>query len=116
MSDSSSDSSNSSPSDSGCSSTDEHEPSKKLQSLQQCPEWIKLAELMLVMVPYSIEDERMFFALKYLKSPQRNSLKEKHTNVCARGFIMEYDFMSIPYPDAIGRWLYAKKKRGRYGL
>eukprot|EP00983_Pelagomonas_calceolata_P051699 1142527-Pelagomonas_calceolata.AAC.4 len=66
------------------------------------------------MVPGSVEDERMLSALKYLKSPQRNSLKEMHTNVCARGFkSMEYDFMFFPYPDAIGRWLDAKKKRGR---
>eukprot|EP00983_Pelagomonas_calceolata_P087828 1157046-Pelagomonas_calceolata.AAC.2 len=33
------------------------------------------------MVPGSVEDERMFSALKYLKSPQRSSLKEKHVNV-----------------------------------
>eukprot|EP00983_Pelagomonas_calceolata_P005200 169717-Pelagomonas_calceolata.AAC.3 len=42
---------------------------------------MKLAELVLVMVPGSVEDQRMFSALKYLTSPQRSSLKEKHTNV-----------------------------------
>ena len=44
---------------------------------------MKLAELVLVMVSGSVEDERMFSALKYLKSPQRNKLKEMHINVCA---------------------------------
>eukprot|EP00983_Pelagomonas_calceolata_P039782 1137333-Pelagomonas_calceolata.AAC.22 len=76
---------------------------------------MKLAELVLVMVPGLVEDERMFSALKYLKNPQRNSLKKKHTDVCARGFkSMEYDLTSFPYSDASGRWLDAKKKRGRY--
>ena len=44
---------------------------------------MKLAELVLVIVPGSVEDERMFSALKYLKSPQPNKSKEMHINVCA---------------------------------
>eukprot|EP00967_Tisochrysis_lutea_P031168 scaffold36706_cov14-Tisochrysis_lutea.AAC.1 len=69
------------------------------------------------MVPGSVKDEWMFSALKFLKSPQRNSSKEKHTNVCARGSkSMEYDFALFPYPDTMGRWLDAKQKHGRYGL
>eukprot|EP00983_Pelagomonas_calceolata_P084446 1156361-Pelagomonas_calceolata.AAC.7 len=79
------------------------------------PEWMKLAELVLVMVPGSVQDERMFFALKYLRSPQRKKLKEMHINVCARGFkSMECNLSSFPYPDAIGRWLDAAKKHGRH--
>eukprot|EP00983_Pelagomonas_calceolata_P002544 85501-Pelagomonas_calceolata.AAC.2 len=73
---------------------------------------MKLAELVFVIVPGLVENEHVFSALKRLKSPQRNSLKEKHTNVRARGFkSMEYDLMSFPYS---GRWLDAKKKCGRY--
>eukprot|EP00983_Pelagomonas_calceolata_P079779 1154864-Pelagomonas_calceolata.AAC.2 len=65
----------------------------------RCPEWMKLTELV----------------LSWCLSPQRSSLKEKHINVCAQGFkSIELDFMSFPYPDAIGRWLDAKKKHGRY--
>eukprot|EP00983_Pelagomonas_calceolata_P122148 1160879-Pelagomonas_calceolata.AAC.7 len=65
---------------------------------------MKLAELVLVMVPESVEDEHMFSALKYLKIPQRNKLMEMHINVCARGFkSMECNLSSFPYPDAIGR-------------
>eukprot|EP00983_Pelagomonas_calceolata_P109909 1159611-Pelagomonas_calceolata.AAC.8 len=134
MSDGSSDSSISV---SGCSTTDEQGPERKKQASEpatvaskaaefwaqleskgdcfRCPEWMKLAELALVMVPGSVEDEHMFSTLKFLNSTQ--PLQEKHTNVCARGFKrMEYDLMSFPYPDAIGWWLDAKKKRGRYGL
>eukprot|EP00983_Pelagomonas_calceolata_P079588 1154750-Pelagomonas_calceolata.AAC.4 len=66
------------------------------------------------MVPGLVEDKCMFSALNYLKSPQRSSLKEKHINVCAREFkSMKFDFMSYPYPDAIGRWLDDKKKCAR---
>jgi hypothetical protein len=32
------------------------------------PEWVKLAELVMVLVPGSVEDERMFSAMKYLKN------------------------------------------------
>eukprot|EP00983_Pelagomonas_calceolata_P012212 390701-Pelagomonas_calceolata.AAC.1 len=42
---------------------------------------MKLAELVLVLVPGSVESERMSSALKYPKSPRHSSLKEKHTNV-----------------------------------
>ena len=132
-----SDSSSDSSSDSGCSSAGEEEPARKEQAAEpatvasraaefwaklestggcfRCAEWMKLAELVLVMVPGSVEDERMFSALKFLKSPQRSSLKEKHINVCARGCKSnEFELMSFPYPDAVGRWLDAAKKRGRY--
>eukprot|EP00983_Pelagomonas_calceolata_P014747 468520-Pelagomonas_calceolata.AAC.1 len=64
---------------------------------------MKLAELVLVMVPGSVEDERMLSALKCLKSPQRNKLKEMHINVYARGFkSMGCNLSSFPYPDAFG--------------
>eukprot|EP00983_Pelagomonas_calceolata_P113209 1159961-Pelagomonas_calceolata.AAC.10 len=105
MSDRSSDSSNSSLSNSGCSSADEQEPARKKQALEPA-----------TMASKAVEGWVAFSALKRLKSPQHNSLKEEHTNVCARGFkSMECDFMSFPYPDAIGRWLDAKQRRGRYG-
>eukprot|EP00983_Pelagomonas_calceolata_P033638 1053170-Pelagomonas_calceolata.AAC.5 len=68
------------------------------------------------MVPGSVEDERMFSAMKYLKNPQRSSLKEQHLTACARAFkSKEFSIASFPYPTTIGKWLYASK-RGRYGL
>eukprot|EP00967_Tisochrysis_lutea_P096440 scaffold141218_cov14-Tisochrysis_lutea.AAC.1 len=68
------------------------------------------------MVSGSVEDEQMFTLLKYLKSLQHNSLK-KHTSMCAPGFkSVEYGLMSFSYPDAMGRWLDAKEKRGRWRL
>ena len=79
---SNSDSSSDSSSNSGCSSADEQEPAQKKQASEpatvasraagfwaqldsnggcfRCPEWMKLAELVLVIVPCFVEDERMF--------------------------------------------------------
>eukprot|EP00983_Pelagomonas_calceolata_P082992 1156058-Pelagomonas_calceolata.AAC.1 len=80
------------------------------------PEFVKLACLVLVMVPGSVENERMFSAMKYLKSPQRNSLKEQHLTACARDWkSKEFSIASFPYPAAIGKWLDASKC-GRYVL
>eukprot|EP00983_Pelagomonas_calceolata_P072531 1151760-Pelagomonas_calceolata.AAC.9 len=113
-------------SNNGCSSADKQESVRKKQVSEpatvtsraaefwalleskggcfRCPERMELAELILVMVPGSS-------ALKCLKSPQRSSLKEKHADVCAQGLkSMEYDLVPLPYPDAFGRWLDAKKR------
>eukprot|EP00983_Pelagomonas_calceolata_P109499 1159563-Pelagomonas_calceolata.AAC.5 len=80
------------------------------------PEFVKLASLVLVMVPGSVEDEYTFSAMKYLKTPQRNSLKEQHLTACVRAFkSKESSIASFPYPAAIQKWLEASKC-GRYGL
>ena len=41
-------------------------------------EWVKLAELVMVMIPGSVEDERMVSTLKYICNPQRNRLQAQH--------------------------------------
>jgi hypothetical protein len=76
-------------------------------------EWVKLAELVMVMVPGSVEDERMFSTLKYICNPQRNRLQARHLMSCARGFKSSaFSVESFPYPQAILEWLSAKKHRG----
>eukprot|EP00983_Pelagomonas_calceolata_P048919 1141274-Pelagomonas_calceolata.AAC.4 len=70
------------------------------------PEFVKLARLVLVVVPGSVGDERMFSAMKYFKNPQRNSLKEQHLTACARRFkSKEFSIASFRYPTAIETWL-----------
>eukprot|EP00983_Pelagomonas_calceolata_P059951 1146145-Pelagomonas_calceolata.AAC.8 len=81
-------SSDSSISDSWCSSANEQDSARKKQALEpatmasraaelwalleskgvcsRCPEWKKLAELVLVMVSGSVEDEHMFSASRAL--------------------------------------------------
>eukprot|EP00983_Pelagomonas_calceolata_P045480 1139761-Pelagomonas_calceolata.AAC.1 len=51
----------------------------------RCPEWMKLAELVIVMVPGSVEDEHMVSALKYLKRPHLQQVEgDAHQCVCSR--------------------------------
>ena len=78
-------------------------------------EWVKVAELVMVMVPGSVEDERMFSTLKYIRNPQRNRLQAQHLTCCARGFKSSaFGVESLPYPEAILEWISAKKRCGIY--
>jgi len=47
-------------------------------------EWVMVADLVMVMVPGSVEDERMFSTLKHIWIPQRNRLHAQHLTCCAR--------------------------------
>ncbi|KAJ9526297.1 hypothetical protein QJQ45_009792 [Haematococcus lacustris] len=65
-------------------------------------EYIKLAELALVMTPGSVEEERM----SYLKDDTHNRLQEFHLNVCARVFSSnQSDLDTFPDERAISKWL-----------
>jgi hypothetical protein len=75
--------------------------------------WVKVAELVMVMVPGSVKDERMFSTLKYIRNPQRNRLQAQHLTCCARGFKSSaFGVESFPYPEAILEWISAMKRRG----
>ncbi|KAJ9513919.1 hypothetical protein QJQ45_021003 [Haematococcus lacustris] len=63
-------------------------------------EYIKLAELALVMTPGLVEEERMFSAMAYLKDDTRNRLQECHLNVCARVFSSN-QFDLDTFPDSV---------------
>ncbi|KAJ9520685.1 hypothetical protein QJQ45_007546 [Haematococcus lacustris] len=80
-------------------------------------EYIKLAELALVMTPGSVEEERMFSAMAYLKDDTRNRLHECHLNVCARVFSSnQFDLDTFPDERAISKWLDNAAVRGRYRI
>ncbi|KAJ9510952.1 hypothetical protein QJQ45_012368 [Haematococcus lacustris] len=80
-------------------------------------EYIKLAELALVMTPGSVEEERMFSAMAYLKDDTRNRLQECHLNVCARVFSSnQFDLDTFPDERDISKWLDNAAVRGRYRL
>ncbi|KAJ9504809.1 hypothetical protein QJQ45_022184 [Haematococcus lacustris] len=78
-------------------------------------EYIKLAELALVMTPGSVEEERMFSDMAYLKDDTRNRLQECHLNVCACVFSSN-QFDTFPDERAISKWLDNAAVRGRYRL
>ncbi|KAJ9512207.1 hypothetical protein QJQ45_012760 [Haematococcus lacustris] len=90
------------------------------QSLSKQPittEYGRLAELAMKMVPGSVEEERMFSAMAYLKDDTRNRLYEEHLNVCARAFhTVTHGVSDFPYHEAIGVWLDAANKKGCYGV
>ena len=73
-----------------------------LRARDRFGEWVKIAELVMVMVPGSVEDERMFSTLRYIRNPQCNRLYEKHLTSCAWGFKSSaFRVESFPYPQAI---------------
>ena len=72
-------------------------------------EWVKVAELVMVMVPGSVEDERMFSTFKCIRNPQRNRLHAQHLTCCAQGCTSSASSVdTFPYPQAILEWLSAK--------
>ncbi|KAJ9516995.1 hypothetical protein QJQ45_027348, partial [Haematococcus lacustris] len=90
--------------------------SKQPITALEISEYGRLAELAMVMVPGSVEEERMFSAMAYLKDDTRNRLNEEHLNVCARAFhTVTHGVSDFPYHEAIGVWLDAANKKGRYG-
>jgi len=75
-------------------------------------QWILLAQLIFVMVPGSVEEERMFSAMKYLKNQYRNRLLEVHLTICARAFHHHrVTLANFPYKQAIRFWLEQKARR-----
>lgn len=89
-------------------------------------EWIGLAELVFVMVGGSVEDERKFSAMSFIKNKQRNKLQASHLSMCVRMFADElYSVGTFPYAQALKWWRKAlaskakkagKKHRGRYTI
>ncbi len=47
-------------------------------------EFVRLAELVLVQTPSSVEEEREFSKLGWLRDKFRNRLQQEHLNVCMR--------------------------------
>jgi len=78
------------------------------------PEFYKLAEIAIVQVLGSVEDERCFSSLAFLKNKLRNSL-DTHLE-CVVGMYSQKIFTleNFPYEDAYNEWAAAVDQR--YGL
>ena len=74
--------------------------------------YFKLAELCLTMILGSMEDERVFSALGFLKSKVRNKL-DKNLENCLRLYTSTYEINNFPYEKEMWLW---KKKCQRRGL
>jgi hypothetical protein len=77
------------------------------------PEFIKLAEITLVLVGGSVEDERTFSIVEWVKNPQRNRLQGDHLDACVRVHGQTwFDLKTFPYEKALESWLAKIGRRG----
>ena len=82
---------------------------------RHCPQWALLAELAMVVVPGSVEDERTFSGLNFIHSPQRSCLVNPHLTDSLRMFLSKtWDVGNFPYNQALVHWHNAASIRGRY--
>ena len=69
-------------------------------------------EMSLVLVPGSVEDERIFSLMKLTKSYLRNALINPHLSEAVRVFASSlYSVSDFPYQEAIAGWSLSKKRR-----
>ena len=66
-------------------------------------EYFKLADLCQTMILGSVEDERVFSALGFLKSNVRNKL-DKNLETCLRLFVTQYNVRDFPYDRSLAIW------------
>ena len=85
----------------------------KLEAFKaNCSEWIKVMEISLLIVPGSVEDERIFSLMKLIKSYLRNTLVNPHLSAAVRVFASTlFSVSSFPYAEAIVNWTEQKKRR-----
>jgi hypothetical protein len=75
-------------------------------------EWMVMAKLAFTMVPGSVEEERMFSAMKFLKNPQRNRLLAEYLSAAARLFkTCDYTVETFPFSRALQKWHEMKDRR-----
>jgi hypothetical protein len=77
-------------------------------------QWVELATMVLVMVGVTVEDERLFSTLAWVKNERRNRLEEEHLNVCLRLFHSKeaYSMAEFPYRAAFDTWSDVCDRRG----
>ncbi len=73
------------------------------QLREAIPKYFKLTNLCLTMILGSMEDERVFSTLGFLKSKVRNKL-DKNLDTCMRFYNSRYEVESFPYDRAVNIW------------
>lgn len=75
-------------------------------------EFIKVAQIAFTIVPGSVDPERAFSNLKYLKDQQRNRLIGEHLSACVRMFSQQwFTVKSFPIVQAVRFWKQGAKFR-----
>ena len=78
--------------------------------------WRKVAVAVLTMVGGSVENERVFSNLAYVKNSVRNRL-DVHLEQCVRLFSQDhYDLATFPYDDALRDWNPTGSRYGMHGV
>jgi hypothetical protein len=73
----------------------------------------KLVEITLVLIGGSVEDERTFSIVKWVKNPQRNRLQGDNLDACVRVHGQTwFDLKTFPYEMALESWLAKTERRG----
>lgn len=81
--------------------------------LHAFPEYFKVAQMAITLVLGSIEDERAFSTVGFVKGKLRNKLGE-HLPLCVQMFTQKfYGLKSFPYSEAVQVW---KAMKHRYGM
>lgn len=91
------------------------EMQRGLMSSRAISEYLKLAKLILVLVPGSVEDERAFSTWGFIHSDLRSRMKEPHLNDCMHLYKQTWwDLGNFPYKEALDVWHAGASERGRY--
>jgi len=75
------------------------------------PEVAKLAEIMLLAPTGSVENERSFSDMNFIKDDRRNSLGEKHLNACMKGWRCRFTLENFPYEVALAIWMASASRK-----
>jgi len=75
--------------------------------------YFKLKDLCQTMILGSLEDERIFSALSFLKSKLKNNL-DKHVDTCL--YVTKYDIDNFPYERALTLWRSDYDRRGEKNI
>jgi len=82
--------------------------------MQNFGEFLKHAEMEMVHVLGSVEDEQLFFSIGFLKSKVQNSLLEENLQVVVDMFSQQIFMLeNFPYQKVFDEWV-ACGRRGRY--
>eukprot|EP00955_Chlamydomonas_euryale_P049942 354416-Chlamydomonas_euryale.AAC.9 len=86
----------------GCTTRLWHDMASNEAFVEACPTITRLPELALVMLPVYVEDERLFSALKFIRSSVHNRLKHPHLSVASRLFFSDaIGVVTFPYDRAL---------------
>ncbi|KAJ9520854.1 hypothetical protein QJQ45_014047 [Haematococcus lacustris] len=89
---------------------------KKLHAsmASQLSEFCKAATLLIVTVPGSVEEERSFSAMNFIKDERRNRLNANLSSTLRVYLDKTFTLKTFPYKEAIDYWMAGASARGRY--